>query len=80
MTKHRRKEEGDGEASWRNEPAARVMGRIARELIENDGAESYSSEPTERLGNEELEKSYRLEKRPRKEDTDIDQKLERLKE
>lgn len=51
-----------------------------RELIENDGAESYSSEPAESLESEELERSYRLKKRSRREDTDVDQKVERLKE
>lgn len=75
-------EEGDGEASRRNEPVARVKGMIARKLIENNKVESCSFEPAERSGSEEIERkrSYRLEKRPRREDTDVDQKLEKLKE
>lgn len=50
------------------------------ELIENDGAESYSLESIERSGSEELERSYHLEKRSRREYFNVDQKLERLKE
>lgn len=57
-----------------------MRGMIARELIENDGAKSYSSEPVERPRREELKRSYRPKKRPRREDTNVDQKLKRLKE
>lgn len=56
-------------------------GRIARELIKNDGTKSYSSKPIEKDESEELEGNhYRLERRPGREDTEVDQKLERLKE
>lgn len=68
-------------ASRRNEPVARMRGRIERKLIENDGTESYFSELAERYESKELEWShYCLEKRPKREDTKVDQKLERLKE
>ncbi|XP_021626982.1 uncharacterized protein LOC110625651 [Manihot esculenta] len=53
---------------------------MVRELIENDEVESYATEPTRRSESEELERGYRLEKRPRKEEADVDQKLKRLKE
>lgn len=77
----RRMREGDGKASQRNEPVAWLRGRIARELIENDGAKSYSSKLVERSESEELEGShYCLENRSRREDTEVDQKLKRLKE
>lgn len=76
----RRIDDGVGEANRRNEPTARVRGRIVRELIENDGVESSSFDMAERLGSEELERNYRLEKRLRREEADVDQKLKRLKE
>lgn len=47
-------EEGNGKASSRNELTTWIKGRIVRELIENDRAESYFSESAERSGNEEL--------------------------
>lgn len=50
-------------------------------FIENDGSRATpSSQLAERLESEELEKNYHLQKRPRREDADVDQKLERLKE
>lgn len=52
---------------------ARMRGKVAMELIENDRAESYSFEPAKGYESEELEESrYRLEKRPRREDTEVD--------
>lgn len=52
---------------------ARLRGRIVKELIENDRVTSYSSEPVERCESEELEGSdYYLEKRPRREETEVD--------
>lgn len=44
----RRTNNGDGEVSQRNELTIQARGRVARELIENDGAESYSFELAER--------------------------------
>lgn len=76
----RRTGDGDGEANKRNEPITRERGRVVREFIENHGAESYYSELVERLESEELEKNYHLKKRPKREEVDINQKLERLKE
>lgn len=68
-------------ASRRNEPVARMRGIIERKLIENNGTESYFSEPAERYKSKELEWShYCPEKRHKREDTEVDQKLERLKE
>lgn len=58
----------------------RVMGRVVKELIENDKVKSYSSKSVGKLESEELKRNYRLEKRRRKKEVDIDQKLERLKE
>lgn len=50
-----------------------------RELLKNNGAERYSFDPAERSESEELEKNSHLEKRPKRDDEGIDQKLERLK-
>lgn len=45
------------------------------------GTESYSFELAERSDSRELERGrYYLEKRPKRDDTEVDQKLERLKE
>lgn len=51
-----------------------------RELIENDKAESYSAGPTRRTEGKEWDGGYRLEKRPRQEETNVDWKLQRMKE
>lgn len=50
-----------------------------RELIENDGVESYSSESAKRSESEELQRNHCLEKRPRREDTDVDKKISKIK-
>ena len=41
------------------EPEARVHGRRARELIENDEVDSYSAGTTGRMGSETWEEEYR---------------------
>lgn len=54
---------------------------MVKDLIENDVEESFSSEPEEGSESEELGGSHRRqEKRPRNDDAEVDQKLERLKE
>lgn len=56
----------------KNELIARTRGLVVREFIKNDEAESYSFELTERSESEELERNYHLEKRPRREEKDVD--------
>ena len=51
-----------------------------RELIENDEADSYSARITRRTESEAQEEEYRLEKRPRQEEENVDQKLQKLRE
>ncbi|XP_021603877.2 cilia- and flagella-associated protein 251-like [Manihot esculenta] len=62
------------------EPEARVHGRRAREMIENEQADNYSAETTRWTRSEAEEEEYRLEKKPRPKDEDVDQKLQKLRE
>ncbi|XP_043809016.1 uncharacterized protein LOC122722391 [Manihot esculenta] len=49
-------------------------------MIENEEADNYSAETTRWTRSEAEEEEYRLEKKPRPEDEDVDQKLQKLRE
>ena len=75
-------ETGDGgrRAEEEEEPEARVHGRKVRELIENDEVDSYSAGTTRRVGSETWEEEGRQERKPRREEESVDQKLQKMRE
>ena len=68
------------DAGEEEEPEARIHGRRAREMIENEEVDDYSAETTRETGTETEEEECSLGKRSSPEDEKMNQKLKRLKE